>query len=78
MDTNALFQSQSITIIEHLVNVDKLTLPQAINRWFGSNTFYEILRRKLTYISAMSAYFQLQLELEGSSDWMTSDFGEDD
>ena len=68
------FDSQSITIIEHLMKEEKLSRQDAMTLWFSSKTYKEIIRRKLTYISAMRGYWELNLELEKNPKWMTEDF----
>ena len=42
--------------------------------WFNSKTYNEIVNRGLTYISAMRAYYELNLELKKSTEWMKKDF----
>lgn len=68
------FYSQSITIIEHLIKEDKMSRESAIKLWFNSKTYNEIIKRNLTYISAMRAYFELRLEKENDSEWMQKPF----
>ena len=68
------FDSQSITIIEQIMKDKKLSRQDAMTLWFSSKTYKEIIRRKLTYISAMRGYWELNLELEKNPKWMTEDF----
>lgn len=68
------FDSQSITILETIMKDKKLSRQDALTLWFSSNTYKEIIRRKLTYISAMRGYWELNLELEKNPKWMTEDF----
>ena len=72
--TRKPFESQSITIVKHIVENDHLSREDAIKLWFSSKTYKEIIRRNLTYISAMRAYFELELEHEKSPDWMKQPF----
>ena len=68
------FESQSITVIEHIMKDNNASRQDAIKLWFNSKTYNEIVSRKLTYISAMRAYYELNLEIKGSSEWMKNDF----
>ena len=68
------FDSQSITIIEQIMKDKKLSRQDAMTLWFSSKTYKEIIRRKLTYISAMRGYWELNLELEKNPKWMTEEF----
>ena len=68
------FDSQSITIIGQIMKDKKLSRQDAMTLWFSSKTYKEIIRRKLTYISAMRGYWELNLELEKNPKWMTEDF----
>ena len=68
------FDSQSITIIEQIMKDKKLSRQDAMTLWFSSKTYEELIRRKLTYISAMRGYWALNLELEKNPKWMTEDF----
>ena len=68
------FYSQSITIVENLMNYDNMSREGAMKLWFNSKTYHEILRRRLTYISAMRAYSELKLENENNSEWMENTF----
>lgn len=68
-DENNLFQSQSETILERLVEYRHMTREQAFKCWFNSATYKEILRRRLTYISAMRAYTELDMELNHDPLW---------
>lgn len=52
----------------------KLSRQDAMTLWFSSQTYEDIIRRKLTYISAMRGYWELNLELEKNPKWMTEDF----
>ena len=64
------FESQSYTIIETLLQEDKLSREKAEKFWYESKTYKEILKRKLTYISAMRAYYELAKEKNGDPRWM--------
>lgn len=68
------FQSQSETIINTLVNKDKMSREQAVKTWFNSMTYKEILRRNITFISAMRAYTELKMEYRKDPDWMQNNF----
>ena len=68
------FESQSITLIQTLVKRDNMSLEEAEKIWFNSKTYHEIIKRKLTYISAMRAYFELKKEFEEHPDWMQDPF----
>lgn len=47
---------------------------EAMKLWFNSKTYKEIVDRKLNYISAMRAYYELNLEIKKSPEWMKNDF----
>ena len=64
------FESQSITLVEHLIKDEKMTREQAIKLWFNSETYKEIIKRIITYISAMKALFELERELTNHPEWM--------
>lgn len=64
------FESQSITLIEHLIKNNNMTREQAIKLWFNSKTYKEIIKRNITYISAMKALFELERELTNHPEWM--------
>lgn len=68
------FESQSITVIEHIIDNKHISRESAIKLWFNSKTYKEIIRRDLTFISAMRAYYELELEYKKSPDWMTKSF----
>ncbi len=68
------FKSQSETIIDTLTNKNNMSREQAIKFWFTSMTYNEIMRRKLTYISAMRAYTELEMEYQKNPDWMKNEF----
>ena len=68
------FWSQSETLIEHLVDERGYSEEAAEKLWFNSKTYKEIIRRELTYISAMRALYELDKELEGKTDWMDKPF----
>ncbi len=68
------FESQTITIIERIMKDKNVSREDAVKLWLNSKTYNEILKRKLTYISAMRAYYELNLEIKGSSEWMKKDF----
>ena len=74
MNKGIPFESQSITIIEHIMKDNNASRKDAMKLWFNSKTYNEIIKRKLTYISAMRAYYELNLEIKGSSEWMKNDF----
>lgn len=74
MSRNIPFESQSITIIEHIMRDKNATRQDAMKLWFNSKTYNEIVNRGLTYISAMRAYYELNLELKKSPEWMKKDF----
>lgn len=46
----------------------------ATKTWFSSKTYQEIIKRKLTYISAMRAYTELKMEFEKNPNWMQNSF----
>ncbi len=68
------FKSQSETIIDTLINKNNMSREQAIKFWFTSMTYNEIMRRNLTYISAMRAYTELEMEHQKHPDWMKNEF----
>ena len=68
------FQSQSITLIETLMKRHSISRKAAAKIWFGSKTYHEIIKRKLTYISAMRAYTELKMEFEENPNWMQNSF----
>lgn len=68
------FESQSLTVVEQIMKDSKLSRKEAMKLWFNSKTYKEIVRRKLTYISAMRAYYELGLEINGNPDWMEKEF----
>lgn len=68
------FESQSITVVEHIMKDNNISREDAIKMWFNSKTYNEIVNRKLTYISAMRAYYELKLEYQKSPDWMRNSF----
>lgn len=68
------FESQSITVVEQIMKDSNIPRKEAEKLWFNSKTYSEILRRKLTYISAMRAYYELGLEISGNPDWMEKEF----
>lgn len=74
MGNNSRFESQSSTIIKRLMEKDGMSREEATNFWFHSATYKEIIKRKLTYISAMRAYSELRLEHKKSPDWMQKSF----
>ena len=74
MIDNSKFESQSETIIEKLVNDRRITREEAIKTWFNSKTYNEIVKKKITYISAMRAYIELELEESNDPDWMRNSF----
>ena len=74
MKSKIPFESQSITVVEHIMKNSNLSREDAIKMWFNSKTYHEIVRRKLTYISAMRAYYELELEHKNSPDWMQKSF----
>lgn len=68
------FESQSITVVEKIMKDSNISRKEAEKIWFNSKTYSEILRRKLTFISAMRAYYELGLEINGNPDWMRKEF----
>ena len=42
--------------------------------WFSSKTYEEIIRRGLTYTSAMGALYEVDMEIEGNPNWMDKAF----
>lgn len=68
------FESQSITLIETLMKRHNMSREIATKTWFSSRTYHEIIRRKLTYISAMRAYTELNMEFEKNPNWMQNSF----
>lgn len=68
------FKSQSEIVVDTLVKRNNMTKEQAVRMWFNSRTYNEILRRNITYISAMRAYFELELEINNDPDWMRKEF----
>ena len=42
--------------------------------WFSSKTYSEIIKREITYISAMRAYTELELEAKEDPEWMRNEF----
>lgn len=74
MGNNSRFESQSSTIIKRLMEKNGMSREEATNFWFHSATYKEIIKRKLTYISAMRAYSELRLEHKKSPDWMQKSF----
>lgn len=68
------FKSQSITLIDTLIKRHNMSREAAAKTWFNSKTYHEIIKRKLTYISAMRAYFELKMEFEDHPNWMQGPF----
>lgn len=68
------FTMQSQTIIELLMQRHNMDRTRAMQIWFKSKTYAEILRRKLFYISATRAYSELLLEQQNNSEWMRNSF----
>ena len=64
------FESQSITLIEHLIKHKGMSREEACKLWFNSKTYKEIIRRNVTYLSAMKALFELERELSNHPEWM--------
>ena len=73
-DGNSRFESQSETIVNRLVKIRDINREQAIKMWFGSKTYKEILLRNLTYISAMRAYMELEMENNNDPEWFQNEF----
>ena len=71
---NDNFESQSETIIEKLINDKELSREQAIKLWLKSKTYGEIIKRNITFVSAMRAYNELDMELNNHSEWMRNSF----
>ena len=74
INKEAPFWSQSETLIEHLVDERGYDKEIATELWYNSKTYKEIIRRELTYISAMRALYELDMELEKHPDWMDKSF----
>lgn len=74
MNKEIPFESQSITVIERIMKDNKVSRQEAMKLWFNSKTYKEIINRGLTYISAMRAYYELNLEISENSEWMKNDF----
>lgn len=74
MSRHIPFESQSITIIERIMEDKNVSRQSALQMWFNSETYKEIINRELTYISAMRAYYELDLELKKSTEWMKKEF----
>ena len=74
MSKDIPFESQSITIIERIMKDKNISRQEALNIWFNSRTYNEIIRRNVTFISAMRAYFELNLELTNNPEWMKNEF----
>lgn len=74
MSRDIPFESQSITIIERIMKDKNASRQEAMKLWFNSKTYNEIVARKLNYISAMRAYYELNLEIKKSPEWMKNDF----
>lgn len=68
--TTCKFSSQNETIIAHLITKKNMSKPEAEQLWFSSNTYKEIIKQKLTYISAMQALFVLSKETSNNPDWL--------
>lgn len=68
------FESQSITLIETLMKRHSMSREIATKTWFNSKTYHEIIKRKITYISAMRAYTELTMEFENNPNWMQNSF----
>ena len=68
------FGSQSEALIENLVDERGYSTEAASELWYNSKTYKEIIRRGLTYTSAMRALYELDKELEGKTDWMERPF----
>ena len=68
------FESQSIQVIQRLMDKKHMTRELAMKTWFNSQTYKEILKQKLTYISAMRAFYELELEETNNPDWMRNAF----
>lgn len=71
---NNKFESQSETIVEQLIRDKHITREEALKMWFRSQTYKEILERDITYISAMRAYTELEMERTGDTKWMKNSF----
>ena len=74
MFDNSKFQSQSETILETLVKEKGMSIQEASTLWFNSRTYNEIVKRQLTYISAMRGLFELNKELNNDPTWMKPPF----
>ena len=71
---NSNFESQSETIIEKLVEDKNISREEAIKLWLNSKTYEEIVKRKITYISAMRAYIEFEMEQNNDDEWMQNSF----
>lgn len=71
---NSQFESQSATVVDLLVQRDNMSRETAMKQWFNSKTYEEILRRKLTFISATRAYSELLMEKNNNEEWMKNAF----
>ena len=60
IDKEAPFWSQSETLIEHLVDERDYSKEAATELWYKSKTYKEIIRRELTFISAMRARYGIR------------------
>ena len=74
MMKNSNFESQSETIIEKLVEDKNISREEAIKLWLNSKTYEEIVKRKITYISAMRAYIEFEMEQNNDDEWMQNSF----
>ncbi|MCR5122408.1 MAG: hypothetical protein K6B74_08315 [Ruminococcus sp.] len=69
------FELQSMQLIDILVTKDNMSRESAAKLWFGSETYKEIFRRGLTFISATCAYSELLLEKNKNPEWLKGYYG---
>ncbi len=67
-------KSQSVVVLNKLMENDKMTRQQATDTWFNSRTKTELEKRKLFFVSGMRCYWELKLELSEDSRWMSDTF----
>lgn len=65
---------QSKTVVQQLMANRNMSEEQAMAFWFNSETFKEIRRKELSYISGMRAYWELELEIKKDPRWMDDPF----
>lgn len=67
-------KSQSVAVLNKLMENDKMTRQQATDTWFNSRTKTELEKHKLFFVSGMRCYWELKLELSEDSRWMSDTF----